>query len=80
MGITVKGFGNSHIKVGVLLFMYGWVMTVSNFGVQIFSSDLDVVRNVPSERFNISFEKTLNRQQYGNKNDLHRTEVRYKGD
>ena len=53
-----KGFGNSHTKFGVF---------VSNLGCRLFS-DLDVVACKTSiEIFNISFESTQNKQQYGTK-------------
>ena len=44
-----QGFGNSHTKFGVLLSMHAWVMTVSNFGFQIFLVTLMLVHKSPKK-------------------------------
>ena len=64
MHIIAVGFGSTHTPS-----LHAWVRTVSNLGAD-FLSDLDVgvcifQGNVPIETFNISFESTQNKQQYG---------------
>ena len=75
------GFAKSQTNFGVVFSMHEWVMTVGLWECRFFFNDLDVghlasKKKVPIETFNVSFESTKNKQQYGAK--ITCTEVRIK--